>query len=85
MFTSVLRELCLSVPSSLVKLILDPAVYYAHLAGNRARAHDMANNNNDDQSSSSGGLAGGMSALTLENVAPLKELHKDIKGSMWWI
>jgi hypothetical protein len=69
-----------------LKLIVDPAVYYAHLAGNRARAHDSSRDRDDDQSSSSGGLSEAMSRMTLETaVTPLRPLHANIQGSMWWM
>ena len=67
------------------RLIIDPAVYYAHLAGNRARAHDPSRDR-DDESSTSGGLSGAMGRLTLDNnVTALRPLHANIQGSMWWM
>ena len=69
-------------------LILDPAVYYAHLAGNRARAHDPSRDRDDDSSAST--LAGQMGRMGLSDVsdmsvAALKPIHQSLQGSMWWI
>jgi hypothetical protein len=65
------------------KLIVDPAVYYAHLAGNRARAHDPSRDRDDDSSS---GVEGAMGRMTLDtSVTALKPLHANIQGSMWWM
>lgn len=84
MFINVLLPQYLFVPSRYSKLTVDPAVYYAHLAGNRARAHDPSRDRDDE--SSSGGLSGGMSRLQLDaNVTPLKPIHANIQGSMWWM
>jgi hypothetical protein len=65
------------------KLIVDPAVYYAHLAGNRARAHDPSRDRDDDSSS---GVSGAMGRMTLDtSVTALKPLHANIQESMWWM
>jgi hypothetical protein len=62
---------------------VDPAVYYAHLAGNRARAHDPSRDVDD---SSSGGLSSAMGKMSLEpTVTTLKPLHPNLAGTMWWI
>jgi len=63
----------------------DPAVYYAHLAGNRARAHDPSRDRDDD--STSGGLSSALDKMTLESgvTTTLKPLHANLVGMMWWI
>lgn len=67
----------------LMKLMIDPAVYYAHLAGNRARAHDPTRDRDEESSS---GLTGDFGRLTLDSsVTALKPLHPNIQGSMWWM
>ena len=58
-------------------------MYYAHLAGNRARAHDPSRDRDDDSTS---GLSGAMERMTPDtNVTALKPLHENIQGSMWWM
>jgi|SRR5579862_3800262 len=65
---------------------LDPAVYYAHLAGNRARAHDPSRDRDEDSSASgTGPLSAGMARLALDAVTPLKPLHANIQDTMWWL
>ena len=59
-------------------------MYYAHLAGNRARAHDPSRDRDDSESSTTGGLEGGMKSLALD-VPALKPLAAGVKGSMWWM
>ena len=74
----------LRMPPHQTKLIGDPAVYYAHLAGNRARVHDPSRDRDDD--STSGGLSGAIGRLTIDaSVTPLKPLHANIQESMWWM
>lgn len=65
-------------------LMIDPAVYYAHLAGNRARAHDPSRDRDDD-SSGSGAMQSGRSGAMDINVSPLRPIHANIQGSMWWM
>jgi len=74
-----------SYPSSQdSSLTTDPAVYYAHLAGNRARAHDPSRDRDDSDTSTSGGLEGALSRLAIE-VPALKPLAAGVKASMWWM
>jgi len=71
---------------STARLILDPAVYYAHLAGNRARVHDPSRDREDDSSSSTGGLSRSMGRMAIEASVPaLRPLHANVQGSMWWM
>ena len=65
--------------------LADPAVYYAHLAGIRARAHDPSRDRDDD--STSGGLSSALGKMTLESsvTTTLKPLHANLVGMMWWI
>jgi hypothetical protein len=75
-----------SLPPYLPKMLLlipDPAVYYAHLAGNRARAHDPSRDR-DDESSGSGVLSATRGGVDLR-VTPLKPIHANIANSMWWM
>lgn len=78
-------DLCPSVfPHTNTKLIPDPAVYYAHLAGNRARAHDPSRDRDDD--STSGGLSSTMGRMAIDTqVTALRPVHANIQGSMWWM
>jgi hypothetical protein len=63
-------------------LTSDPAVYYAHLAGNRARAHDPSRDRDDDSSGS--GMMGTRGAVDVK-VTPLRPIHANIANSMWWM
>jgi hypothetical protein len=66
-----------------VCLTVDPAVYYAHLAGNRARVRDERWDVDDDAttfvSTSSQGAA--------PDVTPLKEMHHKMNEgrAMWFV
>jgi hypothetical protein len=73
----------LRISLKLLKLISDPAVYYAHLAGNRARAHDPSRDR-DDESSGSGVLSATRGGVDVR-VTPLKPIHANIADSMWWM
>jgi hypothetical protein len=72
-------------PSSLVAHFnrSDPAVYYAHLAGNRAKVLDESLDVDDGGISTvSGGTA------TSQSVVPLKQMHQKFTGgqhSMWFM
>jgi hypothetical protein len=63
--------------------LADPAVYYAHLAGNRARVLDESLDVDDGGISTvSGGTA------TSQPVVPLKQMHQKFTGgqhSMWFM
>ena len=88
MFINVPAAPFLSVPPFPIpcKLTSDPAVYYAHLAGNRARVNDPSRDREDDSSSGSGGLARAMGGLALDVTVPaLKPLHANVQESMWWM
>jgi hypothetical protein len=63
--------------------LADPAVYYAHLAGNRARVLDETLDIDDGGISTvSGGTA------SSQAVVPLKQMHQKFTGgqhSMWFM
>jgi hypothetical protein len=63
-----------------LSLIIDPAVYYAHLAGNRARVRDERWDFDDDAGSVAS--LGGMPA-----VIPLKPMHHKMNEgrAMWFV
>ena len=84
MYTNALLAPSPFVSPKCIRANLDPAVYYAHLAGNRARAHDPSRDRDDE--SSSGGLSGGANRMQIDvNVTPLRPIHANIQGSMWWM
>jgi hypothetical protein len=84
-FTNVPVVQSRSVLSIVYVANLDPAVYYAHLAGNRARAHDPSRDRDED-SSGSDRLSTSMGQMQIDvNVTPLKPLHANIQDTMWWM
>lgn len=70
----------LRFPPDYVFLTLDPAVYYAHLAGNRARVRDEQWDCDDDNIS--------VAADPPPTVPKLRDLHPALKGgrlAMWFL
>ena len=80
-----LLHLCPSVSPHIVSqpiCPLDPAVYYAHLAGNSARVLDQTPDDDDRTSTTTGGT----NATQL--VIPLKAMHGKFAGgahAMWFL
>lgn len=59
--------------------LLVPAVYYAHLASSRARAHEVADEGNTIVTSTSG------ERKEQGEVAEIRPLHDTIKHAMWYV
>jgi hypothetical protein len=78
----VLRLLFRCVQLQTIVLILDPAVYYAHLAGNRAKVRDPLYTFDDAATNISTGSGGDIT------IAPLEPIHQTLNGglmSMWFV
>ena len=77
---------CPSVRSVSSSADIDPAVYYAHLAGNRAKVRDESLDADDSATSVSANLR----RLSLDEIPipPLKRMHANLNGgalAMWYL
>jgi len=73
---SMLNPLSFETP---INDLLVPAVYYAHLASSRARAHEVADEGNTIMTSTSG------ERRDPSDVAEIRPLHDTIKHAMWYV
>jgi hypothetical protein len=78
-----LRLLFLSVRVALF-VDVDPAIYYAHLAGNRAKVRDDSLDSDDTATN----ISADFNAMSLEDIPKLRPLHVNFTGgdlAMWYL
>jgi len=79
MFQALVYNSCYTYIRASNSVSLIPAVYYAHLASSRARAHEVADEGNTIVTSTSGGKK------EQSEVAEIRPLHDTIKHAMWYV
>ncbi|KAK9365990.1 Piwi domain-containing protein [Lipomyces kononenkoae] len=82
-FQAFVYNMCYVFARATTSVSLCPPVYYAHLAGQRGRAHEETRE--EDSASLISGRTGGSGGEEPGEVKDVKPLHPSLAGAMWYI